>query len=241
MRFAPSDRAFFSMTALSMLRFRTAALIAVTVLTAGGVGAQPKTIVPDLTGAPGEHGWKLINRAAALIDKDGEKAIRLEGKNGTGFVRLENVTFADGVIEFDARGKNAVQQSFLGVAFHGADVKTYDAVYFRPFNFRSDDPARRAHAVQYISAPTHPWQKLREQFPGKYENAVAPAPDPDGWFHARVVVAWPKVSVFVNDAKEPSLVVNQLNDRKRGWLALWVDVSGGDFANLRVTPAPETK
>jgi hypothetical protein len=25
---------------------------------------------------------------------------------------------------------------------HGVDGTTYDAVYFRPFNFKSDDPAR---------------------------------------------------------------------------------------------------
>jgi len=211
-----------------------AALVVSTTMAA----TESKTITPDVAGMPSEHGWKLINRAAALIEKDGAKAVHLEGKDGTGFVRLENFTFADGLIEFDARGKNVVQQSFLGVAFHGADVKTYDAIYFRPFNFKSDDPARRSHAVQYISPPPHTWQKLREQFPGKYESAVTSVPDPDGWFHARVVVAWPKVSVFVNDAKEPSLVVNQLSDRKRGWLALWVDVSGGDFANLKITPTP---
>jgi hypothetical protein len=56
------------------------------------------------------------------------------------------------------------------------------------------------------------------------------------WFHARIVVAWPTVSVFVNDATAPCLVVHQLSERQRGWVALWVDVSDGDFANLRITP-----
>lgn len=205
------------------------------------VFAQPKVIAPDLSGVPGEQGWKLVNRSAAIIDKDGAKAIRLEGNEGTGFVRLENFTFTDGTIEFDARGKNIVQRSFLGVAFHGADAMTYDAVYFRPFNFKAADPARRQRAVQYISHPTHTWQKLRSEHPGKYEKPVAPVPDPDGWFHVRVVVAEPKVSLFVNDAKEPCLVVDQLSDRKRGWLGLWVDVADGDFANLRITPATTEK
>jgi hypothetical protein len=46
------------------------------------------------------------------------------------------------------------------------------------------------------------------------------------------------VSVFVGDTKEPSLVVNQLSDRKKGLVGLWVgNTSGGDFANLKiVTP-----
>jgi hypothetical protein len=200
--------------------------------------AQLKTVTPDLAGIPSEQGWKLINRSATLIAKDGATAVRLEGSGDPGFVRLENFTFVDGVIEFDARGRNVVQQSFLGLAFHGADALTYDAVYFRPFNFQSPDDARRGHAVQYISHPAFTWQKLRAGHAGQYEKPIVPAPNPDGWFHVRVVVAWPRVSVFVNDAREPNLAVDQLSDRKRGWIGLWVSVAGGDFANLTITPAP---
>ncbi len=66
---------------------------------------------------------------------------------------------------------------------------------------------------------------------------MSPAPDPNAWFHVRVVVASPKVSVFVGDAKEPSLVVDQLNDRTKGLVGLWVgNNSAGDFANLTITP-----
>ncbi len=210
-------------------------------LAAVPAAAQPQAITPDLAGIPVERGWKLVNRTATMIGKDVATAVHFEGTGGTAFARLENLQFGDGTIEFDARGKNVIQQSFLGVAFHGADAKTYDAIYFRPFNFRSADAARRLHAVQYIAHPVHTWQKLREQFPGKYEKAVSPVPDPDGWFHVRLVIAWPKVSVFVNDAKDPSLVVDQLSDRKQGWIGLWVDVNGGDFANLKITPAPTEK
>jgi hypothetical protein len=130
------------------------------------------------------------------------------------------------------------QQSFVGVAFHGVDDTTYDAIYFRPFNFRAEDPARRLRAVQYISHPTYTWQKLRAEHPGRYEQPVSPVPDPNAWFHVRVSVAGPKVSVFVNDAREPSLVVDQLSDRKKGLVGLWVgNNSGGDFANLAIIPA----
>jgi hypothetical protein len=123
----------------------------------------------------------------------------------------------------------------VGVAFHGLDDTTYDAVYFRPFNFRTADSARHAHAVQYVSHPTYPWQKLREEHPGQYERGVTPAPDPNGWFHARIVVAGPKVSVYVADATEPSLVATLLSDRRKGRVGLWVgNGSGGDFANLRI-------
>ena len=66
-----------------------------------------------------------------------------------------------------------------------------------------------------------------------------PEPDGDQWFHVRVVVAHPKISVFVNDAAKPALVVNELGDRPRGSVGLWVgDGSAGVFANLRVTRKP---
>lgn len=201
--------------------------------------ASATPLEPDLTGIPSERGWKLINRSAVLIDHEGAKAVRLEGVDGTGFARLEDLEFGDGTIEFDARGRDVAQQSFLGIAFHGTDVRTYDAVYFRPFNFKAADPVRRQRAVQYISHPSDTWHRLREQFPGKYERAVVPAPAPNDWFHVRVVVATPSVSVFVNGAAEPCLVVQQLGDRQRGWVALWTDVKGGDFANLKITPAAQ--
>jgi hypothetical protein len=79
---------------------------------------------------------------------------------------------------------------------------------------------------------------LRTEQPGKYEQPVNPVPDPNGWFHARVVVANPNVSVFVGDAKEPSLIVTRLSDRKKGWVGPWVgNNSAGDFASFKIVPA----
>lgn len=80
---------------------------------------------------------------------------------------------------------------------------------------------------------------LRSEHPGVYEKAVVPEPDGDQWFHVRIVVQRPKVSVYVNDRTEPCLVVDELSDRANGSIGLWVgEGSPGDFANLRVTRAP---
>jgi hypothetical protein len=154
-----------------------------------------------------------------------------------GIVWLEGYDFTNGVIEVDIRGRSQpVQGSFVGVAFHGVDVQTYEAVYFRPFNFRAADSVRHAHAVQYVSEPQWTWQRLRTESPGVFEHAVVPEPDGDQWFHARIVVQGPRVSVFVNGSAQPALVVNALSNRASGALGLWVgEGSGGDFANLRVT------
>src|SRR5205823_4137338 len=106
--------------------------------------------------------------------------------------------------------------------FHGVDEQTFDDVYFRPFNFKTDDTARRAHSVQYESHPSFTWDRLRADRPDQFERGIATPPDPNGWFHARVVLAYPSVKVFVNDIASPVMDVKQLSDRKTGWVGVWV-------------------
>ena len=177
----------------------------------------------------------VFNRSISSFSDENRKGVRLDEKPGDGVAYLRGVEFSNGTIECDIKGKDVQGQSFVGIAFHGVDSTTYDAIYFRPFNFKTEDPARRPHAVQYVSQPTYPWQRLRAEQPGKYEQPVSPAPDPNGWFHVRVVIAAPNVSVFVDDAKEPSLVVSQRSDRRKGRVGFWVgNGSDGDFANLKI-------
>lgn len=167
---------------------------------------------------------------------------KLKGKPAlfsTGAIWLESVNFTEGTIEVDILGKSAPRGSnFLGIAFHGADETTFDCVYFRPFNFRAENPENARHAVQYISHPQWTWNKLRSEKTGQYEKPIAAPPDGDAWFHAKIVVTGKLVSVFVNDAMTPSLVVEKLNDRTSGKIAIWGGDSGegGHFANLKITP-----
>jgi hypothetical protein len=208
-------------------------MAAAVALTASGAAGQQRAIEPDLARLAEVPGLQVFNRSVTSISDSARKGLRLSESPDAGVAYLPGVEFANGVIEVDIRGKDVPQQSFVGVAFHGVDSTTYDAIYFRPFNFR----ARRARAVQYVSHPTYPWQRLRAEHPGVYEQPVKPVPDPNGWFHVRVVVAGSKVSVFVNDATDASLVVNRLSERTKGLLGLWVgNNSGGDFANLRIRP-----
>jgi hypothetical protein len=180
---------------------------------------------------------KSHNRALTYFKEGTRSGLRLDERQGDGLAWWPDLMFAAGTIEFDVRGKDVAQQSFVGLAFHGLDTQTFDAIYFRPFNFKSTDAARRAHGVQYISHPAFPWEKLRADRPGQFEKEVSPPPDPNDWFHVAVVVQHPRVRVFVNGLKTPSLEVNQLSDRKRGWVGFWVgNGSGGSFANLSVGP-----
>jgi hypothetical protein len=137
------------------------------------------------------------------------------------------------------RGKDEFQKSFLGVAFHGVDTVTQDIIYFRPFNFRADDPIRKIHAIQYVSQPEFPWDTLRARFPGVYEKGIKPPPPATSWFHAHIVVGEKDIKVYVNGASTPSLTVNKLNNRKKGLIGLWNGAYGfdGDFANLKIMKA----
>ena len=90
--------------------------------------------------------------------------------------------------------------------------------------------------MQYIAHPAYPWNVLREQHPGKYEAALDPAPDPEGWVHLRLVLDGRTVSAYVDGAEAPVLVVERLGQSARGRVGLWVgNGSEGDFANLRIT------
>ena len=204
-------------------------------LAAAGLCAAARVSGQGITLDP--KGLQVFNRAATSFTDGPRTGVRLSAAADNGVAWLRGVELANGTIELDIRGKDVQGQSFVGVAFHGADDSTYDAVYLRPFNFRTDDSVRHNHAVQYVSHPTYPWQKLRAEHPGEYEKSVTPAPDPNGWFHVRVVVASPKVSVYVAEATEPSLVVTLLSQRRRGRVGLWVgNGSDGDFANLKIVP-----
>ncbi len=205
-------------------------------LVSSGRAEGPQTTTPDLAGLAQGTGGRAFNRSVTVTKEDGRAVVRLDSRPGDGGVLLDGLLLSEGTIDVDLKGKNVAQQSFLGIAFHVVDWTALEAVYFRPFNFRSPDPERRARAVQYVAHPDHTWQRLRAERPGQFEQGLDPAPDPDGWFHARIVVADGRVDVYVDGAAKPSLSVGGLADAKSGGVALFVgNGSDGAFAGLRVT------
>lgn len=196
--------------------------------------SQP--VSPDLT-ALARKPKMVVNRTVTMLVDGKRKGIRIDERAGEGLVWIPGLRLADGILEFDVRGQDSLKQFFVGIAFHGQDDQTYEAIYFRPFNFYAADPLRRAHAVQYIAHPTYTWEKLRADFPGRYEAALSPTPAPNHWFHVRVEIQSPGVRVFVDQNPTPALVVKRLVQTTNGQIGLWVgNESGGDFANLRVLP-----
>lgn len=174
--------------------------------------------------------FTVFNREATYEDG----VAHLDSRPGDGVLWLAGSEFKNGTIELDIKGKNTPGRSFVGLAFHGKDNETYDAVYFRPFNFKH--PERNNHSVQYIAMPENDWATLRKAFPGKYENAIDPIPEvADDWFHATIEINYPQVKVYINGSAQPALEVTQLSTRKYGKIGFWVgNGSEGWFKNLEI-------
>lgn len=199
------------------------------------VVAQKTTI--DFNGIETNTNWSVHNRQVNIQSAEQGKtdAVSFDARKYDGLATYQNMEFENGIIEVDIKGKNVLQKSFVGIAFHIQNDSTYNAIYFRPFNFTK--PERSGHSVQYISHPEFTWRKLRSQFPEQFENPVKPVPDPDDWFHTKIVVKWPQVKVFVENNDEPSLDVKMKSTFKKGKIGLWAGFgSDGWYKNLTVTP-----
>ena len=181
----------------------------------------------------------------------GRKALRVADAapanvaDGIQLVILNKTEFQDGVIEVELTGEPAATagegaREFVGVAFRvkldaAKEAAKYECFYLRPTNGRADDQVRRNHTTQYISYPDFPWQRLRQEFPEKYESYVDLVPGE--WTKVKIEVRGDKVRLYVHDSPQPVLVVNDLKQgRGQGQLALWVGAGTvAHFANLRVS------
>jgi hypothetical protein len=222
-----------------LLSFTSCLLAALAVFGIGAAGtAQSGGATSfDLAKLHADGKLRGVNREATALKAD-RPGVHLSEAMGPGVVWIEGSDFGQGTIELDVRGKDVLQRSFLGVAFHRKDDTTYEAVYLRPFNFRAEDQTRKDHAVQYVSMPEYDWPRLRKEFPEEFENPVDQSIAPTDWVPLRVVVAGDKVQIYVGKVSAPTLEVRKLGTLDRGAVGLFAGSgSDGDYANVRVTPA----
>ena len=195
------------------------------------------------------RGLTLRSTIATTVTYDGRKAVRLVEAPGTEKRSVETVAllggsdFHNGTIEVFVAGvpgphADTSDRGFVGIAFRSAgDASRLENIYLRPTNGRATDQLRRNHSVQYESIPEYPWYRLRSETPGHYEayvDLVAGA-----WTKMRIVVEGRTARLFVNDAPQPSLVVNDLKlGDATGQLGLWIGPgTEGYFSRLTVTSA----
>src|SRR6476620_11775967 len=191
----------------------------------------------DLAGPAAAGKLKAVNRTVSPA-QGRAGAVHVSEAEGPGVVWIADTDFAEGEIAVEVRGRDVLQQSFVGVAFHRKDDTTYESVYLRPFKFRATDPVRHRHALQYMAVPDYDWPRLRQDFPDQFESAVDASISPTDWVPLRVVIAAQKVQVFAGQSTAHALDVRKLGQQERGMVGLWVgNNSDGDFASLRITPA----
>ena len=179
---------------------------------------------------------RAVNRDVTRLQGT-PSGVHVSDEADNGVVWIEGSEFSRGTIEVDVKGRDVLQRSFVGIAFHRKDDNTYEVVYVRPFNFRATDPDRHQHAVQYMTLPDYDWPRLRKEFPEEFENPVDASISPTDWVSLRVVVIGPRIQIYVGPGKTPALEVRELGRLDRGMVGLWTgNNSDGDFANLRITP-----
>lgn len=154
---------------------------------------------------------------------------------------LAGTSFRDGIIEADLAGEpgpgaSDTARGFVGIAFRVAsDLAKFECFYLRPTNGRAEDQVRRNHSAQYIAFPEFPWQRLRKEFPEKYETYADLVPGE--WTKVRIEVKADKARLFVNGASQPNLLVNdlKLGAAATGPIALWIGPGTvAHFANVTI-------
>ncbi|AQG79684.1 hypothetical protein [Spirosoma montaniterrae] len=157
------------------------------------------------------------------------------------FVKLAGVDVKDGIIEVNVLSrllKNAPElaRGFIGVAFRvNADNSKFEGIYVRPTNARANDQLRRNRSIQYFSYPDYKFDRLRKEAPGQFESYADMGLNE--WIKLRIEVMGKEAKLFINDAKQPSLVVTDLKhgSNASGAIGLWVDVgTEGYFADVKI-------
>jgi len=186
----------------------------------------------DLAEMLQEQQLQAVNRNLSPFDES-PGAVALDAAQSDGLAVLKDVVFDGGTIEVELLGENNPGRSFIGIAFNIRDEETYEAVYFRPFNFVATEQLRKDHMVQYICHPEFTWFKLREERTGEFENEIPAPPDPDDWFKATVKVLDKHVEVYLEGKADPVLKVERLRSNESGKLGLWVgNGSSGRFRKM---------
>jgi len=218
--------------AIDRLRLATAALTLM-MCAASGLAQTPAQLTPHRVRVESAD---YLGKRAVRITPDGDVP------NGEAYAIVTGASFHNGTVDVDlagrpAAGADAGARGFIGVAFRLADGQ-YEYIYLRPTNGRADDQVRRNHSTQYSSHPGFDFARLRRESPEKYESYVDL--EPGVWAHYRITVDGTKARLYVNNALQPCLIVNDLKrGDTSGGVALWVGPgTEGYFAGLAIKPAP---
>jgi hypothetical protein len=157
------------------------------------------------------------------------------------FVSIRGIEFKDGTLEVKVLSRllsnaSPTARGFIGVAFRINDNNSkFECIYLRPTNGRAEEQARRNHAIQYFSFPDYKFTRLRKESPEMYESYADMGLNE--WIKIKIVVKGKQAKLFLNDNKQPSLIVNDLKhgESSAGAVGLFVDVgTEGYFRDVKI-------
>jgi hypothetical protein len=157
------------------------------------------------------------------------------------FAKLKGIEFKNGTIEVKVLSRllpNApgTARGFIGIAFRINDSNSkFENIYIRPANGRASDQLRRNHSTQYFSFPDYKFDRLRKEAPGVYESYADMGLNE--WIKLKIVVKDSQATLFINDNKQPCLIVNDLKHGpgSPGAIGLWVETgTEGFFSDLKI-------
>ena len=171
------------------------------------------------------------------------KASEIKADDENTFVKIKGLKFTNGIIKVNVLSKltkeaPAHARGFIGIAFRiNADNSKFESIYIRPTNGRANDQLRRNRSIQYFSYPDYRFARLRKESAGLYESYADMGLNE--WIALKIVVNGDKAQLFINDAKYPSFIVNDLKHGAdgTGGIGLFVDIgTEGYFSHLEVIP-----
>jgi hypothetical protein len=157
------------------------------------------------------------------------------------FAKLIGSDFRNGTIEVTVLSKfleNAPDfaRGFIGIAFRiDGNNSKFESIYIRPDNGRADDQLRRNRSTQYFSYPDFKFDRFRKESPAQYESYADMGLNE--WIKIKIEVKGKKAKLYLNESKQPVLVVNDLKHGAdmSGGIGLWVDIgTDGYFTDLRI-------
>lgn len=210
-------------------------LLSVTNVCAQAVKLTKDRLVPNQVSMSFE---RVMGKEALRVVKDST----IRKVDEPTFVTLRGIEFTNGTIEVKVLSrllKNAPESArgFIGVAFRiDSTNSAYESIYIRPTNGRADDQVRRNHSIQYYSYPDYKFDRLRTEAPEKYESYADMTLNE--WITLKIVVNRQEARLYMNDIKQPCLIVKDLKmgATQSGGIGLWVEVgTEGYFTDLKIT------
>lgn len=187
------------------------------------------------------NNFQNIYTATENVVMDGDQTIRvvkadkiMQFDENT-IVKLKDCDFHNGTIRVKMLSRLLPDapdfaRGFIGIVFRvKEDNSEFESFYIRPTNGNHPDPVRRAHGCQYFSYPGYTFAYFREFNITGYEAPMNYGLDE--WVELKAVIRDDTSEYYLNDEKEPVLVVKDMKHGKdaRGSVGFFSEIGTEAF------------